>query len=90
MRSDPTRIVKMVEPYISIISPGSRTPTLIASAAASIVPTITGVPGASPVSSAACLVTVPAISVVQAISGRRSSSVMSGARASLHARLSMS
>ena len=43
----------MVEPYISIISPGSSTPTLTASAAASIVPTITGVPAASPVSSAA-------------------------------------
>ena len=48
MRSDPTRIVKMVEPYISIISPASRTPTLIASAAASIVPTITGVPERKP------------------------------------------
>ena len=48
MRSDPIRIVKMVEPYISMSSPGSRTPTLIASAAASIVPTITGVPGREP------------------------------------------
>ena len=36
--------MKMVEPYISIISPASSTPTLIASAAASIVPAMTGVP----------------------------------------------
>ena len=40
--------MKMVEPYISIMSPGSSTPTLSASAAASIVPTITGVPAARP------------------------------------------
>ena len=43
----------MVEPYISIMSPEARTPTLTASAAASMVPQVTGVPMASPVSAAA-------------------------------------
>ena len=60
--------MKMVEPYISIMSPGSSTPTLSASAAASMVPTITGVPTARPVSSAARPCHVPAMSVVQASS----------------------
>ena len=48
-----TWIIKIVDPYIIIISPAPQTPTLTASAAASIVPTVTGVPGARPVSSAA-------------------------------------
>ena len=59
-------MMKMVEPYISIMSPASSTPTLSASAAASMVPTMTGVPSASPVSAAARAVTWPAMSVVQA------------------------
>ena len=46
-------MMKTVEPYISIMSPGARTPTLTASAAASTVPTVTGVPSARPVSAAA-------------------------------------
>ncbi len=37
-------MMKTDEPYITIISPGAVTPTLIASAAASTVPTVTGVP----------------------------------------------
>lgn len=49
--------MKMVDPYIIIICPGSVTPTLTASAAAFMVPVITGVPTASPVASAAARVT---------------------------------
>lgn len=77
------RIVKIVEPYISIMSPTPKTPTLIASAAASTVPTITGVPIANPVSSLAFSVTSPAMSVVQWISGNRAMSVITGANAAL-------
>jgi hypothetical protein len=72
-------MMKMVEPYISIMSPGSSTPTLSASAAASMVPAITGVPSARPVSAAACRVTWPAMSVVQARRGSLSRSTMSAA-----------
>ena len=43
-------MMKMVEPYMSIMSPAPSTPTLSASAAASMVPAMTGVPAASPVS----------------------------------------
>ena len=50
-RSAVSMMMKMVEPYISIMSPVSSTPTLSASAAASMVPTMTGVPSARPVSS---------------------------------------
>ena len=39
-------MIKTVDPYITIISPGSLTPTLTASAAASIVPAVTGATGA--------------------------------------------
>ncbi len=46
------------------MSPGSKTPVLIASAPASSVPTITGVPFARPVSFAAFAVTPPATSIV--------------------------
>ena len=66
-------MMKIVEPYISIISPGDRTPTLTASAAASMVPTVTGVPSARPVSAAAAAVTRPAISVDHISRGSRSS-----------------
>ena len=44
-RSPVIMMMKMVEPYMSIMSPASSTPTLSASAAASTVPTMTGVPG---------------------------------------------
>ena len=71
---------------MSIMSPARRTPTLTASAAASMVPTVTGVPGASPVSAAARRVTSPAISVVQASSGSIPTSTMPSARSSLQAR----
>ena len=40
----------MVDPYIIIMSPELLTPTLKASAAASIVPVVTGVPNFNPVS----------------------------------------
>jgi hypothetical protein len=47
----------MVLPYMSMSSPGSRTPTLSASAQASTVPATTGVPAGNPVASAAAAVT---------------------------------
>ena len=43
----------IVLPYMIIVSPGRCTPTLTASAAASIVPKVTGVPTGSPVASLA-------------------------------------
>ena len=52
-----TWIMKRVDPYMSIICPGSTTPTDTASEAASVAPTITGVPTAKPVSFAASSVT---------------------------------
>jgi hypothetical protein len=59
----------IVEPYITMKSPGSRTSTLSASAHASIVPTATAVPSGSPVSAAASAVTCPATSLGHANSG---------------------
>ena len=50
-------MVKMVDPYITIMSPGLTTPTLSASDAASMVPAMTGVPAARPVARAAFFVT---------------------------------
>lgn len=61
--------MNIVVPYISITSPGARTPTLSASAQASMVPTATGVPVARPVCAAAAAVTVPATSAGQRSSG---------------------
>jgi hypothetical protein len=55
-----TWMKNIVVPYMTIMSPGSTTPTLTASAAASIVPAVTGVPAFSPVSAAAVEVTSPA------------------------------
>ena len=55
----------MVDPYIIIISPALKTPTLIASAAASIVPEVTVVPSAKPVCDAADFEILPIISFVQ-------------------------
>ena len=52
----------IVVPYISIRSPGWSTPTLAASAQASIVPAATGVPAGIPVDWAAASETVPATS----------------------------
>ena len=66
-------MMKTVEPYISIVSPAPRTPTLSASAAASMVPKVTGVPGASPVSPPPRSVTCPAISADQPSRGSMSS-----------------
>jgi len=64
MRSDPNTDREEVEPT-SIISPVSRTPTLIARPAESIVPDETEFQGASPRSSAASRVKATASSVVQ-------------------------
>ena len=72
-----TSMMKMVEPYIIIMSPGALTPTLTASAAASMVPQVTGVPARSPVSSAAASVTRPATSVDQRSRGSRSGPTVS-------------
>ncbi len=82
--------MKIVEPYIIIMSPLCRTPTLTASAAASMVPVVTGVPGARPVSCAACAVMWPAISVDQSSFGSLSSAMMSGARSLVQSRVSTS
>ena len=82
--------MKIVEPYISIMSPGRSTPTLTASAAASMAPAVTGVPGASPVSAAACVVISPTISVVQWRVGNWSIEAISAVSASDQSRRSMS
>src|SRR5258707_4436381 len=58
-----------VVPYMSIISPGSLTPTLSASDQASIVPAATGIPAGRPVSAAADGVTRPATSEGQSSLG---------------------
>ena len=76
-RSAVIMMMKMVEPYIIIMSPAEHANGR-ASAAASIVPTITGVPTASPVSLGLPFVTPPMMSVVQARSGRLSTSMISG------------
>ena len=60
----------MVEPYISMASPSSTTPTLTASAPASVVPQMTGVPAARPVSAAAAAVTYPTTWVVEVMRGK--------------------
>src|ERR1700760_2293753 len=52
----------IVEPYISIWSPGWRTPTENASEYASTVPATSGVPAGTPVASEAAAVTVPTTS----------------------------
>lgn len=58
-------------PYISMMSPGSRTPTPAASAQASMVPVVTGRPTGRPVAAAASGVMRPTTSVGQANSGSR-------------------
>jgi hypothetical protein len=55
----------IVDPYISIRSPGCRTPAENASEYASTVPATTGVPTATPVASAASGRTVPTTSLGQ-------------------------
>ncbi len=72
-----TWIRNTVEPYIIIVSPGAVTPALTASAAASMVPQVTGVPGRRPVSAAAAAVTWPAMSVDHISRGSRSGPTVS-------------
>jgi hypothetical protein len=60
----------IVDPYISIWSPGCRTPTENASEYASTVPATTGVPARTPVASAASGRTVPTTSLGQTNLGR--------------------
>ena len=67
----------IVEPYIIIISPDPVTPTLKASAAASIVPELTIVPSAKPVSLDALAETSPITSSVQTSLGNCSRSIKS-------------
>ena len=59
------------------MSPELLTPTLKASAAASIVPVVTGVPNFNPVSFDACSVISPAISLDHNISGNKLISIIS-------------
>ncbi len=59
-------------PYMTIVSPTAETPTDAASAHASTVPAVTGVPAASPVSRAASSVILPAISSDQSSRGSSS------------------
>ena len=83
-------IKNIVDPYIIIISPVSFTPTLIASAAASIVPTVTGVPCCKVVSNEACFVIYPAISVDHFNSGSLDISIISFESSLLHLRFNLS
>lgn len=64
-----TWIRNTVVPYITIVSPGSRTPTEAASAQASTVPAVTGSLRGKTVSEAAAAPTVPTTSVGQASLG---------------------
>ncbi len=85
-----TRMKNSVVPYITIRSPGSVTPTLSASAAASTAPAVTGVPALSPVSSAPRSLTVPAISVDHIRSGNFDVSMIGSAKRSSYASASIS
>lgn len=67
----------IVEPYISMRSPGLRTPALNASAHASTVPVHTGVPSGSCVTSAAFAVMRPTTSLGQARRGAARPSITS-------------
>ena len=73
-------MVSAVVPYMTIRSPGSRTPMLAASDQASTVPVTTGMPAGRPVASAASSVISPATSAGQ----RRSGSSSPGATSSDH------
>jgi hypothetical protein len=83
--SSTTPTMNIVVPYMSIVSPGARTPTLAASAHASIVPAATGVPSARPVSDAAAAVTVPAISAGHRSRGSSNPGAIPDAHSSIHA-----
>ena len=74
-----------MEPYISMVSPGDRTPALNASAQASTVPAVTGVPSDKPVSAAAAALTPPTTSPGQASRGSSRSPQMSRAQTWFHA-----
>ena len=77
-------------PYMSMVSPGRRTPTLSASAHASIVPAMTGVPAGMPVSTDAAGVTVPTGSAAQRSSGSSRPGAIAAAQSPAHAPASMS
>ena len=83
-RGSPTiSMVRAVVPYMTIRSPGSRTPTLAASDQASTVPVTTGMPSGSPVASAASRVTSPATSAGQRSSGSSRPGATSSAHSSI-------
>ena len=66
-----------------MVSPSVAKPTEIASAAASIVPVVTGIPFGKPVSEAAFFVIFPMISVDHFSSGKHSSEIISLVNSSL-------
>ena len=70
-------IIKIVDPYMHMVSPSLLRPIEIASAAASIVPVVTGIPFGRPVSDAAFSVTLPTISVDHFSSGKHSMGIIS-------------
>ena len=82
--------MNIVVPYMSIVSPGSRTPTLSASAQASMVPAMTGVPAAIPVRADASAVTQPTGSPAQWSVGSSRFGAMSAAQSDAQVPVQMS
>ena len=74
----------IVVPYMSIRSPGLWASTLIASAHASIVPAVTGIPAGSPVAAAASPVIVPTTESDHASRGGSIAPAMSRHEGSCH------
>src|SRR6187402_1539162 len=74
----------IVVPYISIRSPGLWAATLMASAHASTVPVVTGMPAGRPVSPAAAAETTPAVSSDHARRGGSIAPAMSSHHGSNH------
>jgi hypothetical protein len=82
--------MNIVVPYMSIVSPGSRTPALSASAQASIVPATTGVPSGIPVAAAPRTWTRPTTSSDHANRGKSTPGTTSAAQSAAHAAVFMS
>ena len=85
MGSPTTAIMKMLDPYMIIRSPGPRTPALTASAGASGAPAMTGVPAARPLARAAAAETRPTTSVGQTRRGKRTGSTVPATHSSIQA-----
>ena len=90
MLSPTTAMMKMLEPYMTITSPGPRTPALMASAGASGAPAMTGVPIARPQALAASAPTWPTTSVGHTRRGSRSGSTVPETQSSIQAFARMS